>query len=81
MAVEVRLKRWGNSMAVIVPSEVVEKRALKENETFLIEIVKRADISDVFGMIKERKLSGQEAKDLARSGWESEHDRKRWKKN
>lgn len=69
MAVEVKLKRWGNSMAVIVPSEFVEKQELKEDDSFFIEIVRKADISEIFGSIKKRKMSGQEFKDTIRKGW------------
>ena len=36
MAIEVKLKRWGNSMAVIVPNEIVEKQQLKENDKILV---------------------------------------------
>ncbi len=70
MAIEVKLKRWGNSMAVIVPSSLIEQKNMKENDTLLIEVVKKADLSDIYGMIKKRKMSGQEFKDLAREGWE-----------
>ncbi len=70
MAVEVKLKRWGNSMAVIVPSTLIEQKNMKENDTLLIEVIKKADLSDIVGMIKKRKLSGQEFKDLAREGWD-----------
>jgi len=70
MAVEVKLKRWGNSMAVIVPNKLVEERNLKENDSIVIEIVKKADLSDIFDSLKsKRKLSGQDFKDLAREGW------------
>lgn len=70
MAVEVKLKRWGNSMAVIVPSTLIEQKNMKENDTILIEVVKKADLSDVFGMIKKRKMSGQEFKNMVREGWD-----------
>ena len=70
MAIEVKLKRWGNSMAVIVPSTLIEQKNMKENDTLLIEVVKKANLSDIYGMIKNRKMSGQEAKDLAREGWD-----------
>ena len=69
MAVEVRLKRWGNSMGVILPKEFIEKKRIKENEKIMIEVVKTADLSHIFGMIKKRKMSGQDAKNLAREGW------------
>ena len=69
MAVEVRLKRWGNSMGVILPKEFIQKKRIKENEKIMIEVVKTADLSHIFGMIKKRKMSGQDAKNLAREGW------------
>ena len=70
MAVETKLKKWGNSMAIIVPSSLVEKRKLKENDTILVEIVKEANLSEISRLIKKRKISGQEAKDEARRGWD-----------
>ena len=68
MAVEVQLKRWGNSVGVILPKGFVEEQHLKLNEKFLVEVVKEADLSDVFGSLK-RKMSGQEFKDMVREGW------------
>ena len=71
MAIEVKLKRWGNSMAVIVPNKLIEEKHLKENDSIIIEVVKKADLSEVFGLIKEkdRKMSGQQMKDTVRKGW------------
>jgi len=71
MAIEVKLKRWGNSMAVIVPNKIIEEKHLKENDSIIIEVVKKADLSEVFGSIKEkdRKMSGQQMKDMVRKGW------------
>ena len=79
MAIEVEMKKWGNSMGVIIPKELIDKKNLKENDRITIEIVKKADVSDVFGNVKKRKMSGQNFKDMVRKGWESESDRKRWK--
>lgn len=70
MAVEVKLKKWGNSMAVIVPNRIIEERKLKEEDRVIIEFVKKVSLSKEFGSIK-RKLSGQEFKDMARQGWKS----------
>ena len=68
MATEVVLKRWGNSMGVVLPKEMVEKEELKENQRVLIEVIKEADLTDIFGTLK-RKMSGQEFKDMVRKGW------------
>ena len=69
MAIEVKLKKWGNSMAVIVPNRIIENQNLRENDKIVIEIVKKADLSKIFGIIKKRKMSGQEFKDMVREGW------------
>jgi antitoxin component of MazEF toxin-antitoxin module len=69
MAVEVKLKRWGNSMAVIVPNSIIQSKGLRENDTILIEVVREANFSGIAKLIKNRKMSGQEFKDLVRKGW------------
>ena len=70
MAIEVRLKKWGNSMAVIVPNRLIQEKKLKENDAMFVEMVKKADLSDIFGTLKlDRFISGQEFKDAARKGW------------
>jgi len=68
MVIEVNLKKWGNSFGVILPKELIVKENLKENNPILIEIVKKADLSDIFGSLK-KKISGQEFKNIVRRGW------------
>lgn len=70
MAVEVKVKKWGNSMGVILPKFVIEKEQIKENDEILIQVVKEADLSNEFGSLKRKKgLSGQKFKDIVREGW------------
>ena len=69
MAVEVKIKKWGNSMGVILPKELVKEKKLKKNQKILIQIVENADLSDIFGSLKFKK-SAQELKDAAREGWD-----------
>ena len=69
MAIEAKIKRWGNSMAIIVPNRIIEEKRLKENDKIIVEVVKKADLSDIFGIIKKRKMSGQEFKNMVRKGW------------
>jgi len=70
MAIEVEIKKWGNSIGVVLPKSLVEKEELKENDKIVLDIVRKADLSKTFGTLK-RKMSGQEFKDLVRRGWES----------
>lgn len=70
MAVEVVVKKWGNSLGLILPKEYVKMKRLKENEKIFVDIIKETNLSDVFGSLKGKiKMSGQELKDLARKGW------------
>ena len=68
MAVELLVKKWGNSLGVIFPKGLVEKNHFKLNKVVLVEIIKKGDISNLLGIVK-RKKSGQEFKDLVREGW------------
>ena len=69
MVIEVNLKKWGNSFGIILPKELIDKEELKENSPIFIEVVKKADLSDIFGSIQEKKISGQEFKNMIKRGW------------
>jgi len=68
MAIEGIVKKWGNSMGVLIPKEVVEREKIKINEKIIFNIVKKADLTNIFGAI-EKKMSGQEFKNMVRKGW------------
>ncbi len=68
MAIEVVVKKLGNSLGVIFPKRLVEKKHLEPNKKVLIEVIKEADFRNIFGTLK-RKMSGQKFKDMAREGW------------
>lgn len=70
MDTKVKTRKWGNSLGVILPVGFVRRESLKENQEIIINIIKEADFADIFGMIKNRKMSGQKMKDLARKGWD-----------
>ncbi len=68
MVTELTIKKWGNSMGVILPKSLIEKENLNENDAITMEIMKKADLSNIFGSLK-RKVSAQKFKDMAREGW------------
>ena len=68
MAFIVSIKKWGNSIGIVLPKELVQSKDLKPNDKVLIEIGKQADLSKIFGTL-ERKMSGQDFKDMVRKGW------------
>jgi len=60
MEIETTIKKIGNSFGVIFPREFIKEENLKENKKIIINIIKVADLSDIFGSLKGKiKMSGQ----------------------
>ncbi|MFH1390857.1 MAG: hypothetical protein ABIH20_00925 [Candidatus Diapherotrites archaeon] len=70
MAIEVMVRKWGNSMGVLLPKELVEKEKLREREMIIIEVVREFNLSKIFGSLPKRTMSGQKFKGMVRKGWE-----------
>ena len=85
MEIKTIAKKWGSSIGVIIPKEVVDAKRIKENDKITIEIKTRSLAGNMFGFGKERfKKTAQQIKDEAREGWMSDSDRKReeeWNRN
>ena len=61
-----RVKRWGNSLGIIVPKQELQEKKIKEEETVHVLLFKRnPGIKKSFGALKGWK-SGQEIKDSVR---------------
>jgi antitoxin component of MazEF toxin-antitoxin module len=58
-------RKWGNSIGVILPKEIVEKEHIKENMRINILISKNSNVlNETFGMLKGKlKKSSQQMKD------------------
>ena len=69
MAIQTTVKKWGNSMGGVLPRDLVKNKELKENDIVIINVVKEADLKNLFGSLK-RKMSGQEFKNIVKEGWE-----------
>ncbi len=67
--IETKVKRWGNSLAVIIPSHVAEAGKIKEDDTIRLLVVpdSRKVLKETFGMLKGKLIkSGQQMKDELR---------------
>ncbi len=58
-SLNLKLKRLGNSLGIIVPSEIVNQRKLREGEelTITIEIKNKTTIADMLKEAQKRKLN------------------------
>jgi len=66
---KLKVKEWGNSLGLIIPSEIVNKENIMSNDEITITISKNDSLEDFFGKSKIKK-SAQELKDESRKGWE-----------
>ena len=66
MEIKTKLKKWGNSLGIIVPREILIERGLKEGQDILVDISKEGDLSDIFGSLKDWKIDPQKIKDEIR---------------
>lgn len=63
------VRKWGNSLGITLPKELVEGQNIKEGDKIVLPVViKKANLSKIFGSIKTG-MSGQKFKDMAREGW------------
>jgi len=69
MELKVKPRRWGNSIAVIIPKVVADANNIKTGEDTIIEFKKRATAENLFGKLKGWKKSGQQIKNEMKKGW------------
>lgn len=69
----VKTRKWGNSMGITLPKELVKKQKIKANQEIRIEIKQRSKKPDpkVFGALKNWRIDSQKLKDTLReeSDW------------
>jgi hypothetical protein len=71
MEIEALPRRWGSSIAIIVPNEVVIKEGIKENEPIIFNVKKKKPKAGIlFGKFPGWGKSAQEIKDEMRRGWD-----------
>ena len=77
---KVKTRKWGSSIGVVLPKEIVDEIGIKLNDVVRLDIKKPVKVRDVFGMFPNWKRNTQEIKDELRTGWMSASDIKAEKK-
>ena len=72
MELEAITRKWGNSIAIVIPSAIVEQQKIKENEKVSIKIERKKPlkVKEIFGMLKNWKKPTDEIIKEARKGWD-----------
>ena len=66
--IKTKPKKWGNSLAVILPEAVVKKANIKEGVTLELLIPEHGNMESLWGTLKTKK-STSELKKEAEKGW------------
>ena len=53
--IETKARKWGDSIALIIPSEIVREEDIKQNDSLRIVIQKEDNLTDLFGRLKIKK--------------------------
>lgn len=69
MEIVTKARRWGSSLAVIIPKQVVESQRIQEDEEITLEIKKRPLVGELFGKFARWRTPTQQLKDEMRKGW------------
>lgn len=69
MATQTKLRTWGSSLGLVVPSDVVQAEHLREGEEVIIEIRRKNTLQELFGKLKSWKIDPQKMKDELRREW------------
>lgn len=68
-AIKTETRKWGNSLGIIIPKDIVEREHLKERDKIKFIIIKDSKkvLKETFGIAKGKiKRSAQEIKDELR---------------
>lgn len=67
--IKLPVRKWGDSIAVIIPSNVAKEERINVADEIVITIEKETTLKDLFGKWKTKKTA-QELKDESREDWE-----------
>ena len=70
MTVTVIAKKWGNSIGVIIPKDVVEKEGIKAEQPLQIEFKAiKSPLAELFGKFKTGKPAQQQKDEIRKELW------------
>jgi len=67
--IEAITRKWGNSLGITLPKELVDEEHIQENQRIIVEVKQVVDVRSLRGLIKFKK-SAQEIKEEMRKSWD-----------
>jgi antitoxin component of MazEF toxin-antitoxin module len=73
MAIQTKIRRWGNSFGVVIPARALREKDLEEGTEVIVEIDKKSRLKEIFGSLRGWKIDAQKFKDdLRKEEWEND---------
>lgn len=73
MVIELKTKQWGNSIGIVIPTEIIKEMKIKIGEEIKISIDKKENpLKELFGALKFNKSTEQilkETREDMKSKW------------
>lgn len=63
-------KRWGSSIGIVIPKDIVEKEHIREHDKVRLTIAKARTARRIWGLLPGLRTDAQKAKDDMRKGWD-----------
>ena len=60
--IETKARKWGDSIALIIPSEIVREEDIKQNDSLRIVIQKEDNLTDLFGRLKIKRRDSRHSR-------------------
>ena len=71
LEVEVKLKKWGSSIGLVLPKKAVEKEGLKEGDSVKVVVFREHHpFKGLFGVYKFSKSTEEILKEVDEEGWD-----------
>jgi len=64
-----KVRRWGSSLGVVIPSEVTRRLHLQPGDDVYLEVQKSSGVFEAFGSLRDWKVDTQKLKNELRRGW------------
>ena len=67
--VECAAKKWGSSIGIVIPKDIVDKECIEVDDRITVDIRKGVKAREVFGLLSDWKRPTSEIIKEARKGW------------
>ena len=67
--IECETKKWGSSIGIIIPKNVIIKEQIDAGQKIIVEIKRMPKVGDIFGDLSTWSRSTDEIKKEMKEGW------------